>query len=146
MQYTFFANSTKAATKSIRSNAAMIKKVYVPKYIYPVATTLSNYVIFLISLLVLVVVSLILGVYPTFYILEAVVPLTIILVMTVGVGLCLSTMAVFFRDMEYLWGVILTLVMYCSAIFYEPDRVLRQGYGWILDLNPLYAEIGRAHV
>ena len=139
--YTFFANSTKAATKSIRSNAAMIKKVYVPKYIYPVATTLSNYVIFLISLLVLVVVSLILGVYPTFYILEAVVPLTIILVMTVGVGLCLSTMAVFFRDMEYLWGVILTLVMYCSAIFYEPDRVLRQGYGWILDLNPLYAVI-----
>jgi ABC-2 type transport system permease protein len=31
--------------------------------------------------------------------------------------------------------------MYCSAIFYEPDRVLRQGYGWILDLNPLYAVI-----
>ena len=139
--YTFFANSTKAATKSIRSNAAMISKDYVPNYIYPVSTTLSNYVIFLISLLVLVVVSLILGVYPTFYILEAVVPLTIILVMTVGVGLCLSTMAVFFRDMEYLWGVILTLVMYCSAIFYEPDRVLRQGYGWILDLNPLYAVI-----
>ncbi len=139
--YTFFANSTKAATKSIRSNAAMIKKVYVPKYIYPIATTLSNYVIFLISLVVLVIVSLVLGVYPTLYIVEAVVPLMIVLVMTVGVGLCLSTMAVFFRDMEYLWGVILTLVMYCSAIFYEPDRVLRQGYGWILDLNPLYAVI-----
>lgn len=75
----------------------MIKKVYVPKYIYPIATILSNYVIFLISLLVLVVVSLALGVYPTAYIFTAVIPLFIILVMAVGVGLCLSTLAVFFR-------------------------------------------------
>lgn len=139
--YTFFANSTKAATKSIRSNGAMIKKVYVPKYIYPVASILSNYVIFMISLLVLIVVSLVLGVYPTVYVLQAVVPLVIVLGMTIGVGLCLSTMAVFFRDMEYLWGVVLTLIMYCSAIFYEPQRVLKNGFGWILTINPLYAVI-----
>lgn len=139
--YTFFSNSTKAATKSIRSNAAMIKKVYVPKYIYPIASILSNYVIFLISLLVLVAVSLVLGVYPTVYVLQAIIPLIIILVMTIGVGLCLSTLAVFFRDMEYLWGVLLTLIMYCSAIFYEPQRVLKNGFGWILEINPLYSVI-----
>lgn len=139
--YTFFANSTKAATKSIRSNASMIKKVYVPKYIYPIATILSNYAIFLISLLVLVAVSLVLGVYPTAYIFTAIIPLLLILVMAVGVGLCLSTLAVFFRDMEYLWGVILMLVMYCSAIFYEPEKVLKHGFAWILQINPLYAVI-----
>lgn len=43
--------------------------------------------------------------------------------------------------MEYLWGVILMLVMYCSAIFYEPAKVLKNGFGWILKINPLYAVI-----
>ena len=137
--YSFFASATKAATKSIRSNASMIKKVYVPKYIYPISAIIANYFIFLISLTVLVPVSLLLGVYPTIYIFSALIPLTIIFFMTVGIGLCLSTMAVFFRDMEYLWGVMLMLIMYSSAIFYAPDRVIRSGYGWILKYNPLYA-------
>ncbi len=137
--YSFFSNATKAATKSIRSNASMIKKVYVPKYIYPVATISSNYLIFLISLVVLIPVALVLGVYPTRHLIFAVVPLVILLVMTMGIGLILSTLAVFFRDMEYLWGVILMLIMYSSAIFYEPARVMKNGYGWIFDINPLYA-------
>ena len=73
--FTFFSNSTKAATKSIRSNAGMIKKVYVPKYIYPISTICSNFIFFLISLIVLVAVALVLGVYPTKYVFFAVVPI-----------------------------------------------------------------------
>ena len=139
--FTFFSNSTKAATKSIRSNAGMIKKVYVPKYIYPISTIFSNFIFFLISLIVLVAVSLVLGVYPTKYVVFAVVPVFNLLVMTLGVGLLLATFSVFFRDMEYLWGIVLTLVMYCCAIFYEPKRVIKNGFGWILEVNPLYAVI-----
>ena len=55
--YSFFSQSTKAALKSIRQNSAMIKKVYVPKYLYPLSSVLFNYVIFLISLIVLAIVS-----------------------------------------------------------------------------------------
>ena len=50
----FFVQSTKRAMKSIRSHTSIIKKVYVPKYIYPMAGILSNFVTFLISLIVLV--------------------------------------------------------------------------------------------
>ena len=50
--YSFFSNGTKAALKSVRSNASMIKKVYVPKYMYPFASVLSGYAIFLISMVV----------------------------------------------------------------------------------------------
>lgn len=139
MIYGFFASGTKAATRAVTSNASMIKKVYVPKYIYPLSTIVANYFMFLISLTVLVAVSLVLGVYPTVYILGATVPLFIILVMTLGVGMCLSSFAVFFRDMEYLWNVALMLIMYASAIFYEPDKVLKGSYGWILKYNPVYA-------
>ena len=51
----------------------------------------------------------------------------------------LSTVCVFFRDMEYLWDVVLMLVMYCSAIFY---KITSMGQGLILiKLNPLYGII-----
>ena len=73
--YSFFSSGTKAACKSIRSNASIIKKVYVPKYIYPFASIIANYLIFMISLTVLVVVSLVLGVYPTKHIFAAIIPL-----------------------------------------------------------------------
>ncbi len=51
----FYSSSTTAALKSVRANSAMIKKVYVPKYIYPLSSVLYNYVIFLISLIVLAI-------------------------------------------------------------------------------------------
>lgn len=139
--YTFFSGATKGAMKAIRSNAAMIKKVYVPKYMYPLASILSNFVIFLISLVVLVGVALVFRIKPTLWMLASVLPLLLLLLMCIGVGLILSTMAVFFRDLEYLWGVALMLIMYTCAIFYEPDKLYAKGYGLLLDINPLYGVI-----
>ena len=139
--YSFFSNGTKAALKSVRSNASMIKKVYVPKYMYPVASVLSGYVIFLISLVVLAVVAVARGVYPTVQLFWIVVPLLQILLMTAGVGLILATMSVFFRDVEYLWGVALMFIMYASAIFYQVESVISESNSWIFKLNPLYAVI-----
>lgn len=139
--YSFFSQSTKAALKSIRQNSAMIKKVYVPKYLYPLSSVLFNYVIFLISLIVLAMVSVILGVKPTFYLLQAPIALILILIMSYGCGMILATIGVFFRDMEYLWSVALMLVMYTCAIFYYPTRLLKSGYSWLLKYNPLYCVI-----
>lgn len=139
--YSFFSNGTKAALKSVRSNAGMIKKVYVPKYMYPFASVLSGYVIFLVSLIVLAVVAVTRGVYPTVQLFWIFIPLIQILLMTIGVGLILATMAVFFRDVEYLWGVALMLIMYASAIFYQVGDVMSKKNAWIFKLNPLYAVI-----
>ena len=115
--YTLFSQSSTAALKSIRANQGMIKKVYVPKALYPLSAITFNYILFLISLVVLLGVSLVLGVYPTLRVLLAVVPLMILFLLSVGAGLILSTVGVFFRDMEYLWNVLLMLVMYTCAIF-----------------------------
>lgn len=141
LMYSFFSNGTKAALKAVRANAGMIKKVYVPKYMYPFASVLSGYVIFLISLIVLAIVAVARGVYPTLQLIWILVPLLQILLMTGGVGLILSTMAVFFRDVEYLWGVALMLIMYASAIFYQVEAVVSKSNAWIFKLNPLYAVI-----
>jgi ABC-2 type transport system permease protein len=136
--YSFFSSSTKGAMKSIRSNSSMIKKVYVPKYLYPLSTVLFNYVIFLISLIVLAVVAAVLGVKPTWHLIQAIPPLIILFIFALGVGLILSTFAVFFRDLEYLWDVALMLIMYACAIFYPISRLLKSGYAFILKWNPLY--------
>lgn len=136
--YAYFSNATKAAMKSIQGNAKMIKKVYVPKYIYPLSGVLYNYIIFLISLIVLVGVGIVLEVPVTVYTLQAVVPLALLFIMSLGVGLILATLNVFFRDLEYLWNVALMLIMYASAIFYQPDRLIHTGNAWIFKINPLY--------
>lgn len=138
--YSFFSSATNGAMKSIRGNAGMIKKVYVPKYIYPLSSVLFNYIIFLLSLIVLVAVAIVFKVYPSVYLIQAVVPLILILVTAFGVGMILSTLAVFFRDLEYLWSVILMLIMYASAIFYPAERLLNKPgiYPFVLKCNPLY--------
>ena len=139
--YSYFSTATKTAMRSVRQNAGMIKKVYVPKYIYPLSAVIYEYIIFLISLVVLAVVATVLKVPPTIYTLQAIVPLTILFVMVLGVGMILSTLNVFFRDLEYLWGVMLMLIMYTCAIFYQPERVIGTGNGWIFYINPLYSVI-----
>lgn len=103
--YTFFSSASKAGLKSISGNAAMIKKVYVPKYIYVLSSVISNFVTFLISLIVLVGVGAVLKVEPSFYIIQAIVPLLILFVFTLGLGMILATLNVFFRDIEYIWTV-----------------------------------------
>ncbi len=137
--YSCFSTSTKTAMRSIRVNQGMIKKVYVPKYIYPMASVLSNFVIFLISLLVLVLFCGIKRVGFTLYSFQVLIPIVTLFVLCVGAGLLLSTMAVYFRDMEYLWDVITMLIMYCCAIFYPVDRLGTKSY--LLKYNPLYTII-----
>lgn len=139
--YSFFSTTTRTALRSVRSNAGMIKKVYVPKYMYPCASVISGYIMFVISLIVLALVAVVRGITPTWHLLEAVFPLTIVFIMTLGAGLFLSTIAVFFRDLEYLWGVALTLLMYACAIFYRVEDVISEQNRWIFRLNPLYAVI-----
>lgn len=113
----FFATGTKTASKSIRLNAAMIKKVYIPKYLYPLSCVLYNYVIFAISLIVMVPLAVYCNVTVTWHIIEAIIPLLLLFILTFGVGMILTTINVFFRDMEYIWEVLLMLIMYSSAIF-----------------------------
>ena len=135
-----FSSTTKSCLKAIRSNSGMIKKVYVPKYLYPLSEAIYNYVIFLISLIVLVIVSCVLGVYPSFKWLLSVLPLIQVFLLSYGVGMILATIGVFFRDMEYLWTVVTTLLMYMSAIFYYPASFLKNSAA-DLDFSTVIASI-----
>lgn len=138
--YTFFQNGTKGALTSIRKNSGMIKKVYVPKYLYPLSDILFNFVIFSISLIVIVFVDIYCKVMPTWRVIYFIPAVMILLIMTIGIGLILCTLSVFFRDVEYLWNVALMLIMYLSAIFYDTKTMFGNNKlgGMMVKLNPLY--------
>ncbi len=146
----FFVQSTKKAMKSIRSNTSIIKKVYVPKYIYPLSGILSNFVTFLISLLVLVGVMVfynVIGKDPvavSWQIIFAVVPVIVLFFLSLGVGMILATLDVFFKDVENLYDIFTLLLFYLTPIVYTIDRLGFAEGSWqamILKLNPMYGII-----
>ncbi|MCR4842844.1 MAG: ABC transporter permease [Eubacterium sp.] len=141
LMYSFFSSGTKAAATSIRKNSGMIKKVYVAKYLYPLSSVMFNFIIFLISLLTLIPVAIYTRTLPTHYIWQVIPALAILIMLTLGVGMILATLMVFFRDMEYLWNVVLLLIMYMCAIFYYPEKIIQSDYAPILTFNPVYCTI-----
>ncbi len=140
LTFEFFARGTNASMTSIIKNASIIKKVYVPKYMYPLGVTFSNLVTFLLSLIVLLVVMVLTSAPFTLYILLSIIPMILLIIFIVGVGLILATVTVFFRDIEHLYGVFIIVMMYGSAIFY-PASIVPAQYQFLLTLNPLYAFI-----
>lgn len=148
--YDFFTQSTKRAMRSIRSNASIIKKVYVPKYIYPLSQVVSTFVTFIISLSVLAVVIAffnIIGKDPvpiTFNVFWAIIPIMILFVFCMGIGMILATLNVFFKDIENFYDVITLLLFYMIPIVYSVDKLGFQKDSWqamILKINPLYGII-----
>lgn len=144
LMYSFFQEGTKNACKSIRTNSGMIKKVYVPKYFYPLSGILFNFIIFLISLLVLIPTSIYTKTVPTVHVIRLLPAVAYLLILTIGMGMILATLNVFFRDIEYLWNVALLMIMYLSAIFYYPEKLLKSGWYWILKYNPMFCIIDLA--
>ncbi|MBP3329635.1 MAG: ABC transporter permease [Clostridia bacterium] len=146
--YDFFSQSTKRAMKSIRLSAGVIKKVYVPKYMYPLGNVISCFVTFLISLIILA--GFLIGygftdkaVPITPYILLSVVPIAVLFILCVGVGMILSTAAVFFKDAEYLYDVFCMLLFYATPIVYVVDSMNMNKYVQMgIMANPLYSIVG----
>lgn len=139
--YAFFSEGTRSASSSIRVNAEILRKVYVPQYLYPLSEILLHYVISLISLVVLVPVYIAAGLPLSLKILWVLPALLLLLILTTGTGLILSCCNVFFRDVEYIWRVIVMLIMYLSAIFYYPEVILQSDLAFLLKLNPVYGII-----
>ena len=144
--YEFYSQATKRAMRSIRLSASVIKKVYIPKYIYPISNVISTFVTFLISLLVLVVFIVYFQcfsdrpVHLTGYAALAIVPVLILFLLCIGVGLILSVMEVFFKDVEYLYDVFCMLLFYLTPIFYRVDQLHANHYvKMALMANPLYS-------
>lgn len=135
--FNYFNEACGMALGSIVGNAGLISKVYMPKYIYPLTRVMSSVINLGISLIPLLLVSLMTGVQfhksamLSFYFLICVI------IFSFGLGLLLASAMVFFRDIQFLWGVLSMIWMYATPIFY-PETILPDQFKIILKINPLY--------
>lgn len=135
--WTFFNESTSASMYSVIVNGPLIRKVYIPKYIFPFSRVLSSFVTMTFSLVAILIVMLFTRVPFSFTLLLTPIPLALLLIFCMGVGMALSALAVYFRDTTHLYGVLTTAWMYLTPVFY-PISVLPEKVAFLLKLNPLY--------
>lgn len=134
--FNFFNDATTNAMTAIVGNAALIKKVYVPKYMFVLSRVISSFINLLASFAALIIVMIITRAELHWTVLLSFVPMLLVVFMALGIGLMLSTVTVKFRDMMHLYSVLMTVLLYLTPVIY-PVSILPE---WLYDLvmlNPL---------
>ena len=135
--WNFFNEATNRAMFSIIENGQLIKKVYIPKFIFPFARVMSSFVMMSFSLAAILIVMLFTRARIYWTLLLFWVPLFFLFMFCCGIGLILAALATYFRDVTHLYGVLTLVWMYATPLFYDagamPESVQRT-----LSFNPLY--------
>ena len=138
--FSYFTDATNLGMNSLVGNAAIFTKVDVPKYLFLFSQNVSSLINFGLTLLIFFAFVALDGIVFTWKYLLLLYPIICLIVFNLGVGLVLSTLMVFFRDMQYLWGILSQLIMWMSAIFYTIDSYSYQVRCMFL-ANPIYLYI-----
>ena len=138
MLITFFSQGVVASGSSIVDSAGILSKVYVPAEVFAVAPALAALVNFGINILLLLVVQLIAGVGVPLTALLAPVPLLFLAMFVAGLGMMVASLAVAYRDVLDIVGVLLTLAMYATPGFY-PVTIIPDRFLYLVYMNPLYS-------
>ena len=138
--FAYYRESTHTGMNSLFLNAHIFSKINVPKYMFLLSKNVSSFINFSLTLLVFLLFCAIDHIHFGFHLLMLIFPVLCLTVFNIGVGLVLSALFMFFRDIGYIYEVFLTLLNYVSAIFYSvdnyPETIQRLFY-----LNPVYCYI-----
>lgn len=135
--FAFFSESSNLSMYSILNNATLIKKIYIPKFIFPISRVVSSFVNLGFSLTAVLIVMVITRAPVYWTIILVFLPIILLFIFCTGIGLALSSLTVYFKDIKHLWGVIVTAWMYCTPIFYSVD-MLPERVQMLLSFNPMY--------
>ena len=138
LMFNYFTESTNMAMESVIGYAPLIKKVYVPKYIFPLEKSCFSFVNMLFSMIALVVVMFFTGAPFHITFVLAIYPMVTMFFFSLGIGLFLSSSAIFFRDIMHLWSVFTTALMYASAIIYPVSMLEGSIMGYLIYVNPVF--------
>jgi lipopolysaccharide transport system permease protein len=136
--FSFMTGATSMALGSVIGNAALLKKIYIPKYIFTLAAVTSELVIFIFTLGALIIVILVTKTPLTARFIFNIIPIAEQYVFCIGLGLFLAQAVVFFRDVVHIWGVVTTAWLYLSAIFYPVTSLPDNLRFFIARYNPMY--------
>lgn len=141
--FNYFSEASNLAMSSVVSNFGLINKVYLPKYIFPFSKCVFVGINFLLTLIPLYAVIIFTGTGLCWWHLLLPFSFLCLFMFTIGMGFILSTIAVFLRDMFYIYGIVLTIWTYLTPIMYD-IKILNPTFAFFLKFNPLYQYINFA--
>lgn len=133
----FIAGSLEGGANSIINAEGYIKKVYLPKMIFPVSVVISNFINMFFSMCALIIILTFIGYDPKASLWFLPISLLITVLMAIGFSLILSTLTIFFRDMRYIISVIVATLFYLTAIIY-PIEAVPAPYSLFIQYNPFF--------
>ena len=143
--FDFLSEATKMGMNSIIGNASLLKKTYVPKFIFPIASTTSSFINFIFALGALVIVMVVTRCIPSWHILLFIFVIIELYVFILGLSLFLAQFNTRFRDTQYIYNAFLTAWMYLTPIFYPAELLNETLLLRILSrLNPMYSYVQQA--
>ncbi len=139
----FMNEATTLSMNSIVSSGSLLRKIYIPKYIFPASKVLSTLVNLGFNLISVLVIMAIDGVTFSWALLMTPIAVFYLFLFTLGLGLILATIVVFFRDVQHIYGVITLAWTYLTPIFYPVSLVekLPEGFQTAFKMNPMFQYI-----
>lgn len=134
--FNFFSESTTSSMSAIVGNASLIKKVYMPKYLFVLSRVISSAINLGASFCALIVVMAVTRSELHWTVLLSWVPLLFLIAFSVGVGMLLAALTVKFRDVMHLYSVFITALMYLTPVIY-PMNILPGWLAKIVLANPV---------
>lgn len=138
VMFNYFSEASNLAMSSVVANFSLINKVYMPKYIFPFSKCVFVGINFLLSLIPLYAILLITGTGISVHHLLLPYVFLCLFMFAVGMGFILSTVAVFLRDMFYIYGVVINLWTYLTPIMYDISIIDKPALLLLFKLNPMY--------
>ena len=134
--WNYFSTVINRSSFTMIENGNIIKKVYFPREILPISVVTSETVTFLISSILILLFTFGYGLEITINIIFYPLVLLVQYIMLLGISLIVSSVTVYFRDLQHFIGVLLQLFFYATPIVYAVD-VIPANFQWILKFNPM---------
>lgn len=138
--FTYFSDSTQGGMRALLQNSSIFSKVDVPKYLFLLSRNIQSLINFGLSLIIYFIFVFANGITPTWKFILLIYPILCIMIFNIGMGMILSALYVFFRDVEYLYSVFVMLISYLSAVFYTLDS-FAENIRKLFYFNPIYTFI-----
>lgn len=135
--FNYYNEATTAGMTALAENAGIITKVNIPKYLFVFSKNISSLISFGMTVVVFFILAAFDGIFITWKVFLLIYPIVCLVLFNVGIGLILSALYTFFRDLQYLYNIFTFLLMYMSAVFYNIESYSKIAQNLFL-LNPIY--------
>jgi homopolymeric O-antigen transport system permease protein len=135
--WTFFSSTTSDSMTNLIWGEGLLRRIYIPRTTFAVSAIGTGLVNMAFGLIPLFLVMYATGLVPGPTTLLLPIPVIFLAMFALGIGLMLSTVAIYFADMAQMYTIVLTAWMYLSPVIYQVD-MLPEKFAWIIKLNPMY--------